>query len=86
MHQPDGLKTIVYEWQTIFTEIELIQLMVVRALLVKPQLLIIDRAFDLLDQNINELMAQLLTLDGTILIFISQNADFGNIKNRWVLI
>lgn len=85
MHQPDGLKTIVYEWQTIFTELELLQFMVVRALLVKPQLLIIDRAFDLLDSNIDELMSHLLTLDSTILLIVSQHYDFKQITNRWVL-
>jgi ABC-type bacteriocin/lantibiotic exporter with double-glycine peptidase domain len=85
MHQPDGLKTIVYEWQTIFTELELIQFMVVRALLVKPQLLIVDRAFDLLDKNIDALMLQLLTLDSTILLIVSQHYDFKHITNRWVL-
>lgn len=86
MHQPDGLKTVIYEWQTIFTEIELIQFMVARALLIKPQLLIIDRVFDLLDANIDKLMSQLLLLDGTILIILSQHDNFKHITNRWVLI
>ena len=85
MHQPDGLKTIIYEWQTIFTERELIQFMVVRALLVKPQVLIIDRAFDVLDNNIDELMAQLLTLDNTILLIVSQHNECKYITNRWEL-
>ncbi len=85
MHQPDGLKTIIYEWQTIFTELELIQFMVVRALLTKPQLLVIDRAFDLFDKNIDELLSGLLTLDSTILIIISQYDNFKQITNRWVL-
>ena len=85
MRQPEGLKTIVYEWQTVFTEFELIQFMVVRALIVKPQLLIIDRAFDFLDQNIDELVSQLLALDQTIVLVISQHSDFKNITNRLVL-
>jgi ABC-type bacteriocin/lantibiotic exporter with double-glycine peptidase domain len=85
MHQPDGLQTIVYEWQTIFTELELIRFMVVRALIVKPQLLIIDRAFDLLDKHIDELMNHLSTLDSTILLIVSQHDDFKHITNRWVL-
>jgi len=85
MHQPKGLKTVIYEWQTVFTELELIKFMVVRALLVKPQLLIIDRAFDVLDQNMDELISQLLTLENTILLVVSQHADFKNITNRLVL-
>lgn len=85
MRQPRGIKTIIYEWQTVFTELELIKFMVVRALLVKPQLLIIDRAFDLLDQNIDELISQLLTLENTTLLVVSQHYDFKHIKNRLVL-
>ncbi len=85
MHQPKGLKTIIYDWQTVFTELELIKFMVVRALLVKPQLLVIDRAFDLLDQNRDELISQLLTLENTILVIVSQHSDFKNITNRLVL-
>jgi ABC-type bacteriocin/lantibiotic exporter with double-glycine peptidase domain len=85
MRQPKGLKTVIYEWQTVFTELELIQFMVVRALLVKPQLLIIDRAFDVLDKNIDELISQLLTLEKTILLIVSQHSNFKNITNRLVL-
>lgn len=85
MRQPKGLKTVIYEWQTIFTELELIQFMVVRALIVKPQLLIIDRAFDVLDQNIDELISQLMTLENTILLVVSQHSNVKNITNRLVL-
>ncbi len=85
MHQPKGLKTVIYEWQTVFTELELIKFMVVRALLVKPQLLIIDRAFDVLDKSIDELVSQVLTLEKTILLIVSQHSDFKNITNRLVL-
>ncbi len=85
MRQPRGLKTVIYEWQTVFTEHELIKFMVVRALIVKPQLLVIDRAFDLLDKNIDDLISQLLTLENTILLIVSQHPDFKNITNRVVL-
>ena len=85
MHQPDGLKTIVYEWQTIFTAVEIIQFMVVRALLVKPQLLMIDRAFDLLEQQMDEMMPYLMTLNSTTLIILSQKNDFKHMANRLVL-
>ena len=85
MSQPKGLKTIIYEWQTLFTEFELVQFMVVRALLVKPQLLIIDRAFDLLDKNIDELISPLLGLENTILLVLSQHLHCKTITNRLVL-
>jgi ABC-type bacteriocin/lantibiotic exporter with double-glycine peptidase domain len=85
MRQPKGLKTVIYEWQTVFTELELIKFMVIRALLVKPQLIIIDRAFDLLDDNLDALISQLLLLENTILLIVSENADFKNITNRLVL-
>lgn len=80
-----GLKTVVYEWQTVFNELEIIQFMVVRALLVKPQLLIVDRAFDVFDKNIDELISQLLTLENTIIIVVSQHSNVKNIINRLVL-
>lgn len=85
MRLPKGLKTVIYEWKTVFTELELIQFMVVRALLVKPQLLIIDRAFDLLGKNIDELISELLTLENTILLVVSQHSELKNITNRLVL-
>ena len=85
MCQPKALKTIIYEWHTIFTDFELLQLMVVRALIVKPQLIIIDRAFDLLDENYDMLISELLGLENTILIFVTQQNDFNGIKNQLVL-
>lgn len=85
MHQPKGLKTFIYEWQTVFTELELIQFMMVRAMLAKPPLLIIDRAFDLLDKNIDGSISQLLTLENTILLIVSQHPNFKNITNCLVL-
>ena len=85
MREPKGLKTVIYEWKTLFTELELIRFMVVRALIIKPQLLIIDRAFDLLDENIDELISQLKTLENTILLVVSQHSDIKNITNRLVL-
>ena len=85
MCQPKGLKTVIYEWQTVFTELELIKFMVVRALLVKPQLLIIDRAFDLLELSMEDLVSQLLALENTVLLVVSQHFDVRNINNRLVL-
>lgn len=46
LRQPDGLKTIVYDWQTVFSELELYELMVIRTLLVEPELIVIDRVLD----------------------------------------
>jgi ABC-type bacteriocin/lantibiotic exporter with double-glycine peptidase domain len=85
LSQPKGLKTVIYEWQTVFTELELIKFMVVRALLVKPQLLIIDRAFDLLELSMDDLVSQLLALENTVLLVVSQHFDVRHINNRLVL-
>jgi ABC-type bacteriocin/lantibiotic exporter with double-glycine peptidase domain len=85
MRQPKGLKTVIYEWQTVFTELDLIKFMVARAILVKPQCVIIDRAFDSLDDTRDELMSQLLTLPNTILLVVTQDPDFKTIPNRLVL-
>jgi ABC-type bacteriocin/lantibiotic exporter with double-glycine peptidase domain len=85
MRQDNGLNTTIYEWQTIFSELEMIQFMVARALLATPQLLIINRAFDLVDKNIDALISHLLTLENTILFIISQRYDFKSMPNRLVL-
>jgi ABC-type bacteriocin/lantibiotic exporter with double-glycine peptidase domain len=86
MHQPQSLKTIIYDWQNEFTEFELIALMVVRVTLLQPQLLIIDRTFDGLDrEKIDLLMAPLLNLKNTILIVVTQNQALKKMINYAVL-
>lgn len=86
LHQPNGLKTVIYEWKTVFTQYELTQLMFIRALLVQPQLLVIDRALDIFnDEQVEKLMARLLELRNTILIIISQKNNFKYITNHLVI-
>jgi ABC-type bacteriocin/lantibiotic exporter with double-glycine peptidase domain len=69
MKCPDGLNTLVHDWQTIFTLSELIQLMIVRAIIDKPRLLIIDRSLDdLLAEEIDGVLSLLLALDDTTLL------------------
>jgi ABC-type bacteriocin/lantibiotic exporter with double-glycine peptidase domain len=86
MQQPDGLETIIYDWQTVFTELELIELMVIRALLLQPQLLVIDRTFDGIEkEKVDLLIAPLLTLKNTILLLVTQNQEIHHITNRLVL-
>ena len=85
MRQPNGLQTIIYEWPTLFSHVELMRFMLVRALLVKPQLLIIDRALDALNPSIDTIMPQLITLKNTVLIIVSQNNQWHHLTNRLVL-
>lgn len=86
MHQPNGLKTIVYEWKTVFSLHELTQLMIIRALLFKPQLLVIDRAFDVFnDEELDKIMSRLKALEKTILIIVSQRKLFKQITNHWMI-
>ncbi|WP_133129414.1 ABC transporter ATP-binding protein [Legionella yabuuchiae] len=86
MHQPNGLKTVVYEWKTVFSLYELTQLMIVRALLFKPQLLVIDRALDVFnDEQLDKIMDRLKELEQTILIIVSQKKEFKQITNHWVI-
>lgn len=83
MQQPQGLKTIIYDWQSEFTELELIALMIIRAVLLQPQLIIIDRMFDGLEKEKSELfIAPLLNLKNTILIFVTQNQEFKKMTNH----
>lgn len=73
MSQPHGLKSMIYDWEQVFTELELIQLMVIRALIAKPKLLIIDSLFDRLTRNeIELLLSHLGELNETLLIIITQ--------------
>ncbi|HAT7073233.1 TPA: ABC transporter ATP-binding protein [Legionella pneumophila] len=83
---PEGLHTILYEWRDVFTSVEIIKLMLVRAMLLQPELIVIDRAFDILNrQEINEMMALVLTLKNTLLVIVSQHADFNKLTNRLVV-
>lgn len=86
MHHPLGLKAIIYDWQNEFTEFELIALMIVRIILLEPQLLIIDRTFDGLERDKTDfLMASLLNLKNTLLIVVSQTNEFKELSNYAVL-
>lgn len=86
LQQPQGLKSIVYEWETVFTQRELIQLMMIRALLAEPALLIIDRSLDkLADEDIILIMNALLALQKTILIVVSEYPDRIPISNHLVI-
>ncbi|HDV5710643.1 TPA: ABC transporter ATP-binding protein [Legionella pneumophila] len=83
---PEGLHTIVYEWQDVFTSVELTKLMLVRALLLQPELIVIDRAFDILNhQEVNEMMELVLSLKNTLLVIVSQRSDFNYLNNRLVI-
>jgi len=86
MQQPQGLKTIVYDWQAQFSELELTKLMLVRALLRPPQWLVIDRMFDAIEATaIDDLITPLLTLHGTILLIVTQKPALSHVSNRLVL-
>lgn len=86
MSQPDGLKCIIFDWEQVFTELELIQLMIVRAVLAKPELIIIDRVFDrLTTKNIELLLFHLATLNKTLLIMVTECPDLIPLPNRLAL-
>lgn len=86
MSQPHGLKSIIYDWDYVFNELELIQLMVIRALLAKPQLIIIDRALDrLTTKDIELLLFHLRTLNKTLLVIITQYPNLIPLSNCLVL-
>ncbi|CAM2837304.1 ABC transporter transmembrane domain-containing protein [Legionella anisa] len=86
MRQPNGLKSIIYDWEQVFTEQELIQLMVIRALVANPKLIIIDRLFDsLTKKDIELLLGHLATLKETLLIIITQYPNHIPLPNHLVL-
>ncbi|KTD44377.1 ABC transporter transmembrane domain-containing protein [Legionella parisiensis] len=86
MRQPHGLKSIIYDWEQVFTELELIQLMVIRALIAKPQLIIIDGLFDrMTTKDIELLLSHLAALNETLLIIITQYPNLIPLPNCLVL-
>ncbi len=86
MRQPNGLKSIIYDWEQVFTELELIQLMVIRAMIARPQLIIIDGLFDRLATiDIELLLSYLATLNETLLIIITQYPNLIPLSNRLVI-
>lgn len=83
MSCPDGLNTLIHDWQTVFTLSELIQLMIVRAMIDKPRLLIIDRSLDELQgQELNGVMSLLLALDNTTLVITTLKNQIQQLPNR----
>lgn len=85
MECSDGLNTLVHDWQTVFTLSELIQLMIVRAIIDKPRLLIIDRSLDdLLGEEVDGVLSLLLALDNTTLIITTLKTQIQQLPNRLV--
>jgi ABC-type bacteriocin/lantibiotic exporter with double-glycine peptidase domain len=83
MNCPEGLNTLVPDWQTVFTLSELIQLMIVRAIIDKPRLLIIDRSLDeLLIEELDGVLSLLLALDNTTLVITTLKNQIEQLPNR----
>lgn len=83
---PDGLNTLVHDWPTVFTLSELIQLMIVRAIIGKPRLLIIDRSLDELPvEEVDVVLSLLLALDNTTLVITTLKNHMQPLPNRLVL-
>lgn len=83
---PDGVNTIIHEWQEVFTSTEITKLMLVRAMLLRPEFLVIDRVFDQFShQEVREMMAWLSGLDNTLLVIVSQHAELNGLNNRLVI-
>lgn len=87
MSQPDGLKSIIYDWDEVFTEQELIQLMVIRAILAEPELIVIDRVFDKLSaKDIELLFTHLVMLENSLLMIVTQYPNLIPLTNRLVIL
>ncbi|STX81299.1 toxin secretion ABC transporter HlyB/MsbA family ATP-binding protein [Legionella busanensis] len=83
MTLPQGLYTVIHEWQSTFSLEELIKLMIIRALITKPQLLIIAQAFDQLTaQEVNVVLTLLMNLTDTLVIITTQKNQLPELTNR----
>jgi ABC-type bacteriocin/lantibiotic exporter with double-glycine peptidase domain len=86
MSFPDGLLTLITSWQESFSESESVLLMVLRALINSPSLIIIDRTLDSISLELcNKVLSILADLKNTTIVITSQRSDFPNISNKWVL-
>ncbi|WP_131782330.1 ABC transporter transmembrane domain-containing protein [Legionella gresilensis] len=86
MNLPQGLHTIVHEWQSIFNDYDLTKFLVLRGLIAKPQLLIIDRALDNLDfDELNLIISLLINLEETLVIITTQRTDLNQLTNQLVI-
>ncbi|MFY7697311.1 MAG: ABC transporter transmembrane domain-containing protein [Legionella sp.] len=84
--QPNGLKTIIYDWEAIFSDSELTKMLTIRALIAKPPLIIFDGVFDNLDKSeLKLIIAYLNHLKESICIIFSQNPGRIDLANRLVL-
>ncbi|MDF1757319.1 MAG: ABC transporter ATP-binding protein [Legionellaceae bacterium] len=85
MSLPNGLLTIIDSWNISFTETESVRLMILRALINNPSLIIIDRTLDSVSlQLIEELLQVLLQLENTTILITSKRTDFPILTNKWV--
>lgn len=85
MECTDGLNTIVHDWQTVFTTTELTLLMITRAIIDKPRLLILDRSLDeLRAEDVNRVLSLLLALDNTTLVITTLKLQIQQLSNRLV--
>ncbi|MCC5792358.1 MAG: ABC transporter ATP-binding protein [Legionellaceae bacterium] len=83
---PEGINTIVYEWQETFTVSEITKLMLIRAILLEPELVVIDRVFDILHRDeVHELIGRLLANHKMFVVVVSQDFTHDYIPNRLVL-
>lgn len=86
LSQAHGLKGMIYDWNHFFTEVELTQLMIIRAVLAKPELIIIDTLFDRLSKkDIPIMLDTLSSLPQTLLIIVTECPNLLPISNHLVI-
>lgn len=87
MAYPDGLDTLVQDWQVLFSPSESIQLMILRAIIAKPKLLIIDKSLDELSiENIQIIMPLLCSLTHTALLITTLRDDIQPLFHHQVVV
>ena len=83
---PDGLQTKIYEWQTVFTPLELTKLMIIRALITKSRLIVLDRVLDPFNgHELDSILSLILSLEETLLLITTQRPHFNELSNYLVL-
>ncbi|MFW2572094.1 ABC transporter ATP-binding protein, partial [Legionella sp. 29fVS95] len=83
---PDGLQTKIYEWQTVFTQLELTKLMIVRAIITKSRLIVLDRVLDPFNgHELDSVLSLILSLEETLLLITTQRPHFNELSNYLVL-
>ena len=86
MQLSHGIHTVIPNWKAVFTAIDMKKIMLLRAWIVAPEVLVVDCSLDVFseqnDQNVFDLLDG---LTNTVKIIVTQRHHLDKVTNCWVL-